>query len=113
MDRTRLPDRTPRHTPRPARRRPAGRSLLGLEAAEIVDEVPDVGLRHLALVALHVELRACAVADHHEDLAVCGAAVPLVVGQVRGMRALGRHRAVAFRIGAVAETAVLLEKLLA
>src|SRR5262249_4908908 len=55
----------------------------------------------------------CAVADHHEDLAVCGAAVPLVVGQVRGMRALGRHRAVAFRIGAVAETAVLLEKLLA
>src|SRR5262245_44537132 len=103
----------PRHTPRPGRRRPAARSLFGLQAAEVVDHVPDVRFGHLALVALHVELRACAFADDEIDLAVGGSAVPFVVGQVRGMRAFGRHRAVALRVGSVAEAAVLLKQLLA
>src|SRR5712691_10014892 len=57
---------------------PSG-ALLGLQAPKIVDDVPHVLLGHHALVALHVELRACAVADHREDLAVARSAIPLVV----------------------------------
>src|SRR5439155_593267 len=58
----------------------------------------------------HVELRAGSVANHHEDFAVSRSALPLVVGEVRGMRAFGCHRTVAFGVGAVAEAAVLLEQ---
>src|SRR5436190_2252546 len=45
--------------------------------------------------------------------AVGVAAIPLRIGQVRRMRVLGRHRAVALRVRAVAEAAVLLEERLA
>src|SRR5438045_9427203 len=70
-------------------------SSLRLQTPEIVDDVPDVGLGQLVLVALHVERRSGAIADHHEDLAVAVAAIPFRVGQVRRMRAFGRHGTVA------------------
>src|SRR5439155_18471909 len=77
---------------------------------EIVDDVPDVGVGQLALVALHVERRSGAIADNHEDLAVAVAAIPFRVRQVRRMCAFGRHRTVALGICAVAEAAILLER---
>src|SRR4029453_12743183 len=93
------------------RRRPI--ALLGLEAPKIVDDIPDVGLGHLAFVALHVELGAGAVADDREDFAVAASAIPLGVGQIGRMRAFGRHRAVALGVGVMTEAAVFLEQRLA
>src|SRR5579864_4267968 len=96
--------RAPTRAPRPAL------ILFGADAAEVVDDVPHVGVGQLALVALHLELRGGAVADDRENLAVARAAVPLGVGQVGRMGSLRRHRAVALGVSAVAEAAILGER---
>src|SRR6516225_2838010 len=88
-------------------------ALLGLDTPQIVNDVPDVVIRHLALVALHVELRARAVLDDEKDFAVGGTTIPFIVRQIGRVRAFGRHRAVALRVRTVAEPAVLLERRLA
>src|SRR4051812_43379983 len=67
---------------------------LGSECAQVVHDVPHVGLLQAALVALHRERRSGTVPNHGEDLAVGGSAIPLLVGQVRGMRILRRHLAI-------------------
>src|SRR3954449_3309324 len=99
-----------RRTPRVRSLRSANQSLLRLQTTQVVDDVPGVGLRELALLALHVELRAGTVLDHQEDLAVGRPAIPLVVSEVRRVRPFGRHRAVPLGVGAVAEAAVLLKE---
>src|SRR5262245_61745354 len=86
---------------------------LGLQTPEVIHDVPDVRLGHLALVALHVELRAGAVADDQEDLAVGRSPIPLGIGQIGRVRAFGRHRAVALGVRVVTEAAVLLKERLA
>src|SRR5947209_3752175 len=90
----------------------AGSALAG-QAPHVVDDVPHFLLGELALEPLHLELRTGAFADDHEDFAVARSAIPFVVDQVRGVRVLRRHRTVAFGVGAVAELAVLVERLLA
>src|SRR4051812_11223746 len=102
--------RTPRSREMPRHAPPPRSALLCLEAPEVIHDVPHVGLRHLALEALHFELRAGAIADDQEDFAVSRSAIPLVVGEIRRMCALWRHRAVALRVGIVAEAAVLLKQ---
>src|SRR3954465_2691435 len=102
--------RTPRSREMPRHAPPPRSALLCLEAPQVVHDVPDVGLRHLALEALHLELRAGAVADDEEDLTVGGSAIPLLVGEIRRMCALWRHRPVALGVGVVAEAAVLLKQ---
>src|SRR6516165_4866396 len=107
-------------TPRPARcrmRRSPARTarrydaLFRADAPKVVDDIPDVAVGQLALVALHVELGTGAVLNDREDLAVGRAAIPFGVGQVRGMRPLGGHWTVALRVSAMAEAAVLREQL--
>src|SRR5439155_5738829 len=90
----------------------AGSAFAG-QAPHVVDDVPDLLLGELALEPLHLELRTGAFADDHEDFAVARSAIPFVVDQVRGVCVLRRHRTVAFGVGAVAEFAVLIERLLA
>src|SRR5262245_60353824 len=46
------------------------RLALGADAAQVVDDVPHVGVRHAALVTLHLEVGAGAVAEHDEDFPV-------------------------------------------
>src|SRR5262245_44541540 len=86
---------------------------LGLQTPEVIHDVPDLRLGHLALVALHVELRAGAVANDDEDLAVAVAAIPFGIGEVGRVGPFRRHRTVALGIRAVAEPAVFLERGLA
>src|SRR5262249_56612552 len=83
------------------------------EAAHVVDDVPHLLLGELGLEAFHVELGPGAVANDREDLAIRRASFPRVVSQIRRVRSLRRHRAVAFPFGAVTEPAIFLERLAA
>src|SRR5262249_37795309 len=102
------PHRRRRARPSASRKLPET-ALLRLQTPEVVHDVPDLRLGHLALVALHVKLRAGAIADDDEDLAVAVAAIPFGVGQIGRVSPFRRHRTVAFGIRAVTEAAVFLE----
>src|SRR3954469_22297281 len=86
-------------------------SLTGSDAAQVVDDVPDLGGGHPALHRLHVELRTDAVADVGKDLRIRRAVLPFRVTQVRRMDVLGGERAVTRRVLAVAGLAVFLKQL--
>ena len=82
------------------------------DASEVIDDVPELLIGHLALEALHIELRAGAVAEHEEDLAVSLPAFPRGIDETRRRGALRRHRPVACRVLAVTERAPFLKRLL-
>src|SRR5688500_15470653 len=73
----------------------SARGVLRPETADVVDEVPDVGVAEAALDTLHLEIGASAVGDHGEDLAVAGPAHPGGVGEVGRLHVLRRELAVA------------------
>src|SRR5262245_49597905 len=81
------------------------------DAADVVDDLPDVLLGQRPLHPLHLGLFAVsgqtAIPDHGEDLAVAAAVVPLGVGKVGRRRILRRERSVALAAKPVAMTAVL------
>src|SRR5580765_2787723 len=81
--------------------------LFRTEAAQIDDDVPDVFVLHLGLHRLHVELRADAVLDVGEDLAVAGSVIPLRIDQIGWMRIFWGERAVAGAAVVMTELAVL------
>src|SRR5262245_62227134 len=85
-------------------------SLAWSDAAQVVDDVPHLLWGHLAVVALHVVLRADAVLDHLKDFLVTRSVIPLVVGQIRWVSPLGRLRAIALGVFTVTEAAVLGEE---
>ena len=94
------------------RRRTLRLSVRGLrsEAAQIVDDMPDVLGRHLPLEPHHLGVGTRAVDDHSENFPVGGSVNPLGVGKVRRVGVFRRERAVAFRVGIVAEGTVFLER---
>src|SRR5919204_6235350 len=114
IDSSKIPGAYERDTPCTAR--PAsilsGRRRLRTERAHVIDDVPHLLLGHLALERLHLLIRSGAVANGREDLAVAQV-LRLSTGEIRRMRALWRHRTVTFRVGAMAEPAILLIELLA
>src|SRR5438093_5322509 len=74
----------------------ARRDSLGLpQRADVVHDVPDVGVAHPRRIAFHVGGLRDAFFDHGEDLAVASAVVPLLVGHVLRGNRTGGARAVA------------------
>src|SRR5262245_61073430 len=84
--------------------------LLGPDAANVVDDIPDLLFVELLFVSQHVSRHA--VADDDEDFAVCRTVIPDVVGQVGGLAAGERQAAVAFAVGTMTRSAIALIKFL-
>src|SRR4029453_7285894 len=66
------------------------RSPAWSDAAQVVDDVPHLLWSHLAVVALHVVLRADAVFDYRKNFRITRSVVPFVVGQIRWVSSLVR-----------------------
>src|SRR5688572_11682851 len=92
------------------RRRLSASAFCGLrsEAAQVVDDVPDILVWHLSFEADHLGRTTGAVEDHAEDLIVGRSVDPRGIRQVRRVRVLRGERAVPLGVHAMAERTILL-----